>query len=81
MLNNIIIVMEDGDTGPFLYVGKSCLFTTTYMRLYKIAAVGSGGQPSYWDANMLSPGNPFDLSEIYIRGTAGDKFTTSICVV
>jgi len=76
--NNIIVVYEDGGTGPWLYMGKGPLFTSAINRIFKLPNVASGVYPAYWNSAMSSPGNPFDLSEIYIRGTAGDQFTTSL---
>ena len=80
MCNNILIVYEDNGTGPWLYIGKSCLFTATYMRIFKLPASASGIFPTYYDAAMFSPGNPFDLSELFVSGVAGDQYTTSLNV-
>jgi len=78
MLNNMLIVYEDGSAGPWLYIGKSPLFTTGFMRIFKLPNVSSGTFPTYYNAAMFSAGNPFDISEIFIRGTANDEWTTSL---
>jgi len=74
--NNIIVVYEDNGAGPWLYIGKSPTFTTSVNRIFKLPNVASGTFPTFWNAGMFSPGNPYDLSELYIRGTLGDQFTT-----
>jgi hypothetical protein len=80
MLNNFLVSYEDGGTGPFLYLGNSMLMTATLYRFYKMASVGTGTQPYFYNASMTSPGNPYDLSELWVMGTSGDTYNISINV-
>jgi hypothetical protein len=74
-VNNPLIVFEDGGTGPWLYIGRGPQFTSTYQRIYKLAVTTTGVQPYYWNAGMYSPGNPFAPFELFVSGTATDKYT------
>jgi len=78
MLNNYLIDLEDGATGPFLYLGNKQGMTATLWRYYKLGIVASDVQPYFYDTSMTSAGNPFDLSELYVLGTAGDLYSVSI---
>lgn len=80
MLNNFLVQYEDASTGPFLYLGNRQGMTAILYRFYKMAAVASGIQPYFFTASMTSPGNPYDLSEVYVYGTAGDLYNVSLNV-
>lgn len=80
MLNNLLIDFEDGGTGNFLYLGNSSLMTAVLYRFYKLAKVAANTQPYFYQASMTSPGNPYDLSELYVYGTSGDEYCVSINV-
>src|SRR5208283_2960313 len=80
MLNNYLIDLEDGATGPFLYLGNKQGMTATLWRYYKLGIVASDVQPYFYDTSMTSAGNPFDLSELYVLGTAEDLYCVSINV-
>lgn len=77
-VNNPLIVFEDGGTGTWLYIGQGPLFTATFQRIYKLSKTASGTQPSYWNAGMYNPGNAFAPYELFVSGTAGDTYTTSL---
>lgn len=79
LLNNFLVQYETGGTGSYLYLGNSMLMTATLWRFFEMAAQASG-QPSFYTASMTSPGNPYDLSELWVFGTAGDSWTASINV-
>lgn len=79
MVNNFLVQYEDGATGPFLFLGNSMLMTGALYRFFKIAAAGTNTQPGFYDASMTSPGNPYDLSELWVYcAHAGDKYNVSI---
>ena len=80
MTNNMLVWYEDGGAGPWLYIGKGPTFTGSpaVNRLFKLAFTTTGTPPAWWNAGMFSPGNPFDLSEIFVRGTANDQYITSV---
>jgi hypothetical protein len=78
MLNNFLVQYEDGGTGPFLYLGNYMLMTANLYRFYKLASVGTGTQPYFYNASMTSPGNPYDASELWVMGTSGDKYNVSL---
>lgn len=78
MSNNILVWYEDGGAGPWLYVGKTPNFTANVNRIFKLAFTTTGVPPAFWNAGMFSPGNPIDLSELFVRGTANDQYITSI---
>lgn len=78
-MNNILVIYEDGGTGPWLYLGNSPLMTTAKYRIYKIASVSAGTQPGYYSAAMFSA-NPFDVSELFVLGPNSDRYTVSLNV-
>lgn len=80
MANNVLIMYEDGGAGPLLYIGRSPTFTAAVNRIYKLTSVALNSAPTFWNAGMFSPGNPFDLSELFVLGTGNDKFVTSLCI-
>jgi hypothetical protein len=77
MVNNLLVQYEDNATGPYLYLGNSMLMTGALYRFFKIAAVGLNTQPNYYSASMTSPGNPYDLSELWVYCAATDKYNVS----
>jgi hypothetical protein len=79
MVNNFLVQYEDGGTGPFLFLGNSMLMTGAIYRFFKIAATGLNTQPGFYDASMTSPGNPYDLSELWCYcANATDKYSVSL---
>lgn len=76
--NNVLVWYEDGGTGPWLYIGKTPDFTSTINRLFKLAFTTTGTPPAFWNAGLFSPGDPIDLSELYVSGLIGDHFFTSV---
>lgn len=80
MLNNFLVQYEDGGTGPFLYLGNSPIMTTVLNRFFKLSAAVASAQPAFYNASMASPGNPFDLSELFVVGTIGDKWCASLII-
>ena len=80
MVNNFLIDLEDGGTGTFLYLGNSPLMTAVLYRIYKIAKTTTGTQPIFYDPSMTSPGNPFDISELYVVGTAADTYNVALII-
>jgi hypothetical protein len=80
MANNFLVDLEDGGTGTWLYIGCSWAMTATAYRVFKLNKVAAGVQPQYYSSAMYSPGNPFDISEVFVMGTAGDIFNISIAI-
>lgn len=80
MANNVLTMYEDGGVGPFLYIGRGPTFTAAVNRIYKLTPVPLNSAPTFWNAGMFSLGNPFDLSELFVLGTANDKYVTSLCI-
>lgn len=80
MFNNYLINLEDGGTGAFLYLGNAYNMTTAFRRFYKLAKTTAGVQPQFYDAGMFSAGNSFDLSELWVYGTANDTYNVSLNV-
>ena len=78
MVNNFLVDLEDGGTGTFLYLGNAYNMTATFRRFYKVGKVASGAQPYFFNAAEYSPGNPIDISEIWVYGTAGDEYSVSL---
>lgn len=78
--NNGVITLEDGGTGAFLYIGNSMAMTTTSNRIWKLASTTTGSQPSFFSFGMFHPGNPFNMQEVWVVGTAGDKWSVNINV-
>jgi hypothetical protein len=79
MVNNFLVQYEDGGTGPFLYLGNTMLMTGVLYRFYKLATAGTNTQPGCYDASMTSPGNPYDLSELWVYcANATDKYNVSL---
>ena len=82
MTNNVLVTYQDGSAGPWLYIGSSPLFTVApnYLVIYKIAFAIAGTQPPYWNAGLFSPGNPIDSSELFVLGTTGDQYFTTLAI-
>ena len=80
MANNFLVTYEDGGTGLFMYVGCSPLMTATAFRIFKLPITTLNSNPFYYNSAMFSPGNPFDLAEIFMFGTTGDKYNPSIVI-
>lgn len=80
MANNFLVMLEDGGTGTFLYIGCKYNMTATAYRVFKLAKTSSGTQPQWYSSAMFSPGNPFQPSEWWAYGTAGDAWNISIIV-
>jgi hypothetical protein len=80
MSNNFLVVFEDGGTGTFLYIGCDYRMTATAYRVFKLAKTATGVQPAYYSSAMFSPGNPFDISELFVFGTANDVFNVSVVI-
>jgi len=79
LINNFLVQYEDGGTGPFLYLGNSMLMTDVLYRFFKIGTVSLNDQPGYYNAGMFSPGNPFDVSELWTYcAHQGDKYSVSL---
>jgi hypothetical protein len=78
--NNFLVTFEDGGTGTFLYIGCSPAMTASAYRVYKLAKVAAGVQPNYYSPTMSGPGNPFDLSELFVVGTALDSWNLTVTV-
>lgn len=78
MLNNFLITFEDGGSGTFLYLGNRYNMTAVLWRFFKLAKIATGTQPLFYSAGMFSPGNPFDLSELWVYGTSGDLWNMSL---
>lgn len=79
--NNFLVDLEDGATGPFLYLGNRYNMTATQWRFYKLANVATNVQPYNFGAGMFSQGNPIDSSELWVLGsTAGDTYNVSLMV-
>lgn len=76
-LNNVAVTYEDGGTGPWLYLGNNIAMTTTTYRIWKMANTTTGTQPAYYNSAMFSPGNPFNMSELWVLGVNGDKWSIS----
>lgn len=75
--NNTVVTLEDGGTGVWFYLGNSISMTTTTHRIWKLAQSASGSVPSFYNSGMFSPGNPFNMQELWVLGTAGDQWTVS----
>ena len=80
MVNNFLVDFEDGGTGTFLYLGNQYNMTAVFRRFFKLAKTTSGIQPQYFNAAEYSPGNPIDLSELWVYGTSGDLWNMSIMI-
>ena len=81
MLNNYLVQYEPGGTGPWLYLGNYQGMTGSLWRFYKLAITSAGVQPYFYNASMTSPGNPYDLSELYVYcANAGDQYNVSLNV-
>jgi hypothetical protein len=78
LANNLLVDLEDGGTGTFLYIGCRPNMTATAYRVFKLAKTASGVQPQYYTAALYSQGNPQDMSEYYVYGTAGDIYCVSV---
>lgn len=83
-VNNLFVQMEDGGGGTYSYIGTSIAMTALYRRLAKLPKVSAGQNPYTWSATENFGGNPFDTSELWILGGAGnslDGYTPSYCIV
>jgi hypothetical protein len=80
IFNNYLVTFEDGGTGAFLYLGSAPDMTAIDDRFFKLAKTAAGVQPQYYNAGMYSPGNSFDMSELFVMGTAGDLYNVSLNV-
>lgn len=80
MANNFFVSFEDGGTGAFLYGGCRPAMTATAYRVFKLPKTAVGNQPFFYSSAMFSPGNPFDMAEMFVYGTAGDIYNVSICI-
>lgn len=80
MLNSYLIDLEDGGSGTFLYLGNRYNMTGVLWRYYKLAKTTSGAQPQFYNPTMYSPGNPFDLSELWVYGTASDLYNVTLFI-
>jgi hypothetical protein len=80
LANNFLVTLEDGGTGTFLYIGCSPSMTATAYRIFKLAKTSTGTQPQYYSSAQFSPGNPFDMGEEFVYGTAGDIFNLSVSI-
>jgi len=80
MANNFLVMYEDGGTGTFMYIGCSWKMTATAYRVFKMGKTTTGTPPYYYNSAMFSPGNPFDLSEVFIFGTSGDIYSVSVAI-
>ena len=78
-LANSFTVQYESGTGPYLYIGNRQLMTGALYRIYELAAVAANAQPNFYTAPVNSPGNSYDISELYVYGfTAGDLYTVSL---
>lgn len=80
MANNFLVTFEDGGSGTFMYIGCSWAMTATAFRVFKLAKTSSGVQPQYYSSAMFTGGNPMDMSEIFVYGTAADAWCVSVVV-
>jgi hypothetical protein len=80
MVNNFLIDLEDGGSGTFFYLGNRYNMTNVLWRIYKLAKTTSGVQPQFYNPTMYSPGNPFDISELFIYGTQNDLWNVTLIV-
>lgn len=80
MMNNFLVTFEDGGTGAFLYLGCQYNMTATAFRFFKMAKTTVGNNPYNYNSAMFSPGNPFDASELWAYGTAGDAWNLSVVI-
>jgi hypothetical protein len=78
LINNFLVQYEDNGAGPFLYLGNSMNMTAVLYRFFKMASVSLNSQPAFYDASMTSPGNPYDVSELWVLGTSGDLYDVSL---
>ena len=79
--NSIFVQEVDGNSGTYIYIGNSISMTSTYKLIAKLAKVGSGSQPNFWNSGMGSPGNPFMSSEFWVLGGSGnasDSYNVSL---
>jgi hypothetical protein len=81
-VNNILLVYEDGGTGPWLYLGNQYNFTAAYRRIVKLPSASSGTQPSFFNATENFFGAPFRVSELWVFGSnAGDEYVPSLGIL
>jgi hypothetical protein len=80
MANNFLVTFEPGGTGAFMYIGCSWVMTAAAFRIFELSKVAAGVQPQYYSSAMFSPANPFDMSEIFVYGTATDVWNVSVAI-
>lgn len=80
MANSFIVDLEDGGSGTFFYLGNRFNMTSVLWRYYKLAKTSTGTQPQVYASSMFSPGNPFDVSELWIYGTSGDLWNVGLVI-
>jgi hypothetical protein len=80
MANSYTVDLEDGGTGIFLYIGCSPLMTATAYRIAKLAKTTTGTQPQSYSPTFYGPGNPYDLAELFVIGTAADTYNLTVQV-
>jgi hypothetical protein len=79
--NNLLVTLEDGGTGNFLYIGNSYNMSATFRRIFKLPKVASLANPYYYSATENFFGNPFAMSELFVLGTSGDQYNVSFAIV
>jgi hypothetical protein len=79
-MNNLFFSREDGGTGIFMYLGNAYNMNANFRRIVKLANVATGNQPLNYSASESYFGDPFDISELWVYGTAGDLYSATLNV-
>jgi len=81
LANNCFVAREDAGSGTWIYIGNDPNMTANFRRIVKLATVSAGTMPYNYGATESFGGNPFQMSELWVFGTATDGYNVSFAQV